>query len=121
MPGERRGLKITQGVDRRDAMRWPVSIAATVKESRLCFQNVAMVEISRTGCRLETGFLLPPGMETIIRLPGFKALNATVVWSDRAAAGLRFAAPLHLGVVNHLMSLPSKQEQAEYRPLSALR
>jgi hypothetical protein len=120
MPGDRRGLKITQGVDRRGAMRWPVTIAASVKESRLCFQNVVLVEISRTGCRLETGFLLPPGMETIVRLPGFKALNATVVWSDRASAGLRFAAPLHPGVVTHLMSMPTPQQQSEYRPLSGL-
>ncbi|MFS2109950.1 PilZ domain-containing protein [Sphingomonas sp. Sphisp140] len=121
MRGDRRGLKITQGVDRREAMRWPVSLAASVKESRLCFQNVRLVEISRAGCRIETGFLLPPGMETVLRLSGFKALNATVVWSNREAAGLRFAAPLHPGVVTHLMSLPSTQELAEYRPLSAPR
>jgi hypothetical protein len=121
MPGDRRGLKITQGVDRRDAMRWPVSIAATVKESRLCFQGVRLVEISRAGCRIETGFLLPPGMSTVLRLPGFKALNATVVWSERAAAGLRFAEPLHPGVVTHLMSLPTPEQQSEYRSLSSLR
>lgn len=120
MRGDRRGLKITQGVDRREAMRWPVALPATVKESRLCFQNVKLVEISRAGCRIETGFLLPMGMETVLRLPGFKPLPAKVVWSDRTAAGLQFAEPLHPGVVTHIMSLPTDEEQSAWRPLSSL-
>ena len=119
MRGDRRGPKITQGVDRREAMRWPVSIAVAVKESRFCFQDLRLVEISRLGCRLETGFLLELGMETVLRLPGFKPLPARVVWSNRAAAGLQFIVPLHPGVVTHIMSLPTPEQQANYRPLSA--
>jgi len=121
MRGDRRGLKITQGVDRREAMRWPVSVSVAVKESRFCFQDVRLVEISRLGCRIETGFLLAPGMETVLRLPGFKPLAARVVWSNRDAAGLQFLEQLHPGVVNHIMNLPTPEQQAEWRPLSALR
>jgi hypothetical protein len=42
-----------------------------------------------------------------------------VVWSNRAAAGLQFIVPLHPGVVTHIMSLPTPEQQANYRPLSA--
>ncbi|NWP01148.1 hypothetical protein GY973_23975, partial [Escherichia coli] len=68
---------------------------------------------------LETGFLLELGMETVLRLPGFKPLPARVFWSNRAAAGLQFIVPLHPGVVTHIMSLPTPEQQANYRPLSA--
>jgi hypothetical protein len=58
-------------------------------------------------------------LETIIRLPGFKGLNAGVVQGDGSVARLCFVAPLRPGLVTHLMRLTSTQ-QSGFRPLSAL-
>jgi hypothetical protein len=57
-------------------------------------------------------------LETIIRLPGFKGLNAGSAGRPRPAR-LCFVAPLHPGLVTHLMRLTSTQ-QSGFRPLSAL-
>ncbi len=106
------------GADRRRARvaaptpwRWPVDLAATVQEHRSCAFDIRVLDISVSGCRIWAGFRLKPGGRAKLTIEGFAPFEATVVWSENWFAALRFAHPLHLSVLRHLvMQYPVTEE-----------
>jgi hypothetical protein len=67
-------------------------------------QNVAVVNISTTGCAIGHVTCLAVGGHVWLRLPGLESWEANVVWLDGERAGLQFKQPFHPAVVHRLIS-----------------
>lgn len=78
-------------------------------------QPVVMVDLSSTGCRIETsGFSLAPAQRVVVRPEGLEGLCATVVWAENDWAGLVFDIALYQPVVDHLCARsPSVLDELE--------
>jgi hypothetical protein len=89
-------------MDKRTAFRFPTDVEADVRScdrswsSRLC-------NISTGGCMItcdETD--LPRDALLRLRIKGLTAIDGTIAWINRGHAGVRFQAPLHPAVMEHL-------------------
>jgi hypothetical protein len=62
-----------------------------------------VLNISESGCRLDSRAELEEGTRVWVRLPGLEPWEARVVWTRGGSAGCRFAQPLHPAVVQRLI------------------
>lgn len=85
--------KIAIVEDVRSAERRDIAEESTLRlEDRPC--NVAVFNLSATGCLVRADVPLSPGLQVRIGLPGVGAFGADVVRIDGARAGCRFHHPL---------------------------
>ena len=69
-------------------------------------QNVAVSDLSATGCKIEAIHLsLTAGEHIMLRPEGLESLPATVVWCSGPSAGVLFDHPLHPAVLDNLCQL----------------
>jgi hypothetical protein len=96
------------GIVRRDEAdrRWRVSRdvlvdrhAAGPRPERLAAR---LFDLSSAGCRIDSDARLAPGGDVTVWIDGLDPVAATVSWSDKMAAGLTFAVPIAVGVVERI-------------------
>ena len=63
----------------------------------------ALEDISTFGCRLSGTDQLEINRRVWLRLPGATPVVATVVWTERGAAGCRFDTPISQGLMRSLL------------------
>jgi PilZ domain len=64
--------------------------------------SVTIKDISVTGFRCETNFALRPGSRVWLTIPNLSSLESIVIWRNDFIYGCKFAAPLHIAVLDHL-------------------
>ena len=64
--------------------------------------SATLLDLSRTGCRLNSPAALAKGDRVLLRLEGSPAIGATVAWSRYGEAGCAFDEPLPPGFVRAL-------------------
>lgn len=87
--------------NKRAAKRQPIAMDAEVAGSRPTLCKV--VDISRSGLRLQTYSRLQLGAHISIRLPVAGRVLATVRWADDFSAGCEFDCPLRDDVLRALL------------------
>lgn len=87
----------------RDAQRLDVQLHASLRETGCSKFGIDVLDISVTGCRLETSFRLDPGTRVWVTIPGLSALEAEVAWRKGYTYGCRFLFPLHIAVLDHIV------------------
>lgn len=89
--------------DERAAVRLDVRMKARLREPLSTRFDVDVLDISVTGCRVETSAILKPGSRIFITVPGIVPLEAVVAWRDRFRYGCAFYRPLHHAVLDHII------------------
>ena len=95
-------------VEKRAALRFPTDIEADCRTLERSWGS-RLRNISTSGCMIT----LPEGglhgdATLRLRIRGVAAIDADVVWQHRSHAGVRFRAPLHPAVIEHLgFTLPA--------------
>lgn len=86
----------------REEDRKPLAMRATCKiEKRR--HDVALTNLSRKGCRIETfGLALSVGQSVVVQPEGLERVLGTVRWVVDQFAGIEFDYRLHPAVVDHL-------------------
>lgn len=107
-------------LDRRTALRWSVDLIVKFREHKSCILPVKLLDVSITGCRLETGFKLKSKEDAIIVIPGFEPLVARIVWNRDKQTGLRFVVPLHRAIAEHIYRLGNSDVVAESKRVKSL-
>lgn len=88
---------------RRDA-RTAVKVPADLRSPLQPYGPVAVLDLSRTGVRLEGCGLCDVRVRTLIRLPTLATLPITMVWHRHDQYGFRFERPLHPAVLDLLVA-----------------
>lgn len=89
-------------MDKRVAFRFPTDLEAECRSCKRSWTS-RLCNISTTGCMItlpETG--LPEGALLRVRIKGLTAIDGAIIWQHRDHAGVRFNAPLHSAVLEHL-------------------
>jgi|AACY02.5.fsa_nt_gi hypothetical protein len=86
----------------RRASRNSVRIIADLLISAGPRFKVAVLDLSQTGFRFETGNYIPPGSVIYITIPGFQSLKARIAWNDRDCYGCEFANALYPSIFEHI-------------------
>ncbi len=90
--------------DVRSAQRLDIRLKASLRETGTGKFSVDVLDMSVTGCRLETSFTLKVGARVWITIPGLAPLEAIVAWKEMYRYGCRFASPLHTAVLDHIVA-----------------
>ena len=88
----------------RRAARKPVSIHATLRRQGESKFNANVADLSESGFRVESHYLMPNGAQVWLTLPGLAAIPATVAWSSGNSLGCRFDTPLHPAVLDRVIA-----------------
>lgn len=93
--------------DRREP-RLPVSAPVPLRELGATGVDARLVNISSHGFMAETDADIDAGSRVWLTLPGFRRVNALVVWADNGRLGGQFAEPIDPLKVFHALgkSLP---------------
>ena len=89
-------------MDKRAAFRFPTDVEADCRSCDRAWSS-RMTNISTTGCMIvcnETD--LPAHALLRLRIKGLTAIDGEIVWQHRNHAGVKFRAPLHNAVIEHL-------------------
>lgn len=92
----------------RKAERKAVKINATLRRQGESKFNATLADLSETGFRVESHYLIPEGAQVWLTLPGLAAIPATVAWSSGHSLGCRFEAPLHPAVLDRVIAAGSR-------------
>lgn len=102
-PVSETALPIIPPTPRRSA-RKPVSIQATLRRQGESKFNANVADLSESGFRVESHYLIPTGAQVWLTLPSLAAIPATVAWSSGNSLGCRFDAPLHPAVLDRVIA-----------------
>jgi len=91
-------------MDNRAAPRFPTRVEADCRSCERAWDS-QLVNVSTTGCMIACPDQpLPNGALLRLRIRGLTAIDGEIVWQHRNHAGIRFRAPLHAAVIEHLAS-----------------
>jgi len=90
-------------VERRTMAREPSCVAAKVRWPRRRPIRAQLMDISESGCRIDTGLLMP-GQSVQLTTDATGTIAAEVRWYRAGEAGLRFDTPLQPSDVTCLRS-----------------
>ena len=88
----------------RTAERKAVQIRATLRRQGEPRFNADVADLSETGFRVVSHYLIPTGAQVWLTLPGLSAIPATVAWSSGHSLGCRFETPLHPAVLERVIA-----------------
>lgn len=90
--------------ERRHDRRTAVEVGADLRSQLQPYGPVGILDLSRTGLRLEGCGLCDVRVRTMIRLPTLATLPITMVWHHHDQFGFRFERPLHPAVLDLLVA-----------------
>lgn len=93
-------LEPVSWADRRGGWRWSTRIHGSVRQQQGSRRQVAVLDLSARGCRVQT-VMFRPGQKVWIGVGTLEPRIATVAWTDATSSGLEFRTPLHPSVVEH--------------------
>ncbi len=88
----------------RRAVRRDVRICATLRRQGESKFNADVADLSESGFRVESHYLIPTGAQVWLTLPGLAAVPAIVAWSSGHSLGCRFETPLHPAVLDRVVA-----------------
>jgi len=88
----------------RRSARKPVAIRATLRRQGESKFNANVADLSESGFRVESHYLIPTGAQVWLTLPGLAAIPAIVAWSSGHSLGCHFDAPLHPAVLDRVIA-----------------
>ena len=92
--------------DKRRARRFVCSVAGVLRaEGRT--SEVRLVDISQTGCKIQTPHLPPVGTFVALGLPALE-MSGTIAWAAPQAGGIFFSRPLERQALRRLISANRK-------------
>jgi PilZ domain len=97
-------VRVPIGGEVRNAQRLDVRLKASLRETGSGKFSVDVLDMSVTGCRLETSFTLAIGSRVWITIPGLAPVEAIVAWKEQYRYGCRFASALHMAVLDHIVA-----------------
>lgn len=89
--------------DERGTVRLDVRMKGSLREHGHSSFSVDVVDLSASGCRLDTSCLIEPGTRVWLKFPRLGALVTTVMWRDGFRYGCSFDQPLHMAVFDHIV------------------
>lgn len=106
--------------NRRDP-RYSVKVDASFGNEAVSGSAVRITNVSSRGCRFASMRRLQKGSRIVLAFGATAVLDAKVRWRVGGAHGVRFEAPLHPVVLDHIRLFLSKEPAlvAERVPLSA--
>ena len=109
MPGRYMGRSDTDNdFNSRVFSRNAVRIPAEIRETGGGKQKVDVLDLSRSGFRMNCVFLIPVDRAVFLTMPGFQSLEARIAWHEGDYYGCRFVNRLHEAVYDHVVgSFPS--------------
>lgn len=87
----------------RRSQRRNVKIVATMRRQGESKFNASIADLSETGFRVESHYLIPMGAQVWLTLPSLAAIPAIVAWSSGHSLGCRFETPLHPAVLDRVI------------------
>jgi hypothetical protein len=96
--------KLTKGIEYRRFSRGDVDITIDVREYAGGKHRAKMLDLSQSGCRVESVTLLREDRHVFITLPGFAPLEAQVVWHHKGEYGCSFVNGLHPAIYDHIIA-----------------
>lgn len=89
--------------DRRITDRAPIDISVDFRRAGRTPFKVRLVDLSRTGCHVETVSKVPSGDHIWITLPGLAPLQGIVRWSNASGFGVQWEAPMHESIFDYFL------------------
>jgi hypothetical protein len=89
-------------MDKRTAFRFPTDVGAEVRSCDRAW-SARLCNISTGGCMITCDEEdIPRNALLRLRIKGLTAIDGSIAWINRGHAGVRFLAPLHPAVMEHL-------------------
>jgi hypothetical protein len=88
--------------NKRNSSRNDVRITAELLISAGPRFKVAVLNLSQTGFRIETGNYIVPARKIYLTIPGFQSFQARIAWNRRDIYGCEFTQPLHPSIFEHI-------------------
>ena len=102
-------VTLRQSPDRRRTDRSPCDLKAGLEHYGPLKLRAKIVNVSSHGCRLDvSGQSLPQGATVSLKVNGWDAWEARVIWSKPGCAGLEFVHPLHPSFVQRMIDAPPR-------------
>jgi hypothetical protein len=98
-------MDLDRRADRRATRRWTTDLDISFRRDGSRAFTGRMIEISRAGCKLATGFTLDRGIRIFITIPGFETFVGVTAWAENEMSGIRLHKELYPAVVDHILSL----------------
>ncbi len=89
-------------LNKRKSRRDSVSLRADLLVAAGARFKVSVIDLSRTGFRMETGNFIPAGTKVYLAMPNMQSLQARVAWQDTVYYGCEFTQPLHESIFDHI-------------------
>lgn len=89
-------------INKRKSRRDLVSIRADILVSLGPRFKVSVIDLSRTGFRMETGNIIVADTKVYLTMPTMQSLQARVAWQDAVYYGCEFSQPLHESIFDHI-------------------
>jgi hypothetical protein len=101
--------------------RYSVAVDASLGDEAVAGSAVKVTNVSARGCRFSTARRIEKGARIVLAFGETALLDAKVRWRVGGAHGVRFDAPLHPVVLDHIRLFLSKEPAlvAEREPLTA--
>ena len=109
------------GQENRRDPRYSVTVEASFGNEAVAGSAVRVTNVSSRGCRFSSVRRLDKGSPIMLAFGEAAVLDATVRWRVGGAHGVRFEAPLHPVVLDHIRLFLSKEPAlvAERAPFPA--
>ncbi len=89
-------------LNKRKSRRDTVNIRANLLVSSGPRFKVSVIDLSRTGFRMETGNFIVVGTKVYLSMPTMQSLQARVAWQDAVYYGCEFTRALHESIFDHI-------------------
>jgi PilZ domain len=109
--------KLTKGIEYRRFSRGDVDITIDVREYAGGKHRAKMLDLSQSGCRVESVTLLREDRHVFITLPGFAPLEAQVVWHHKANMAVHLLTDCIQPFTITLLPNTRRSESADRAPL----
>jgi hypothetical protein len=90
--------------ERRWVERYSKQLPAGLRRAGDKGKPAVLADISTDGCKIEEVLNLRTGERVWVRLPGLEGQQAQIRWSRLDTAGILFDRPLHMAVVENILS-----------------
>ena len=87
----------------REFERDAVSIRAEIRESGGGKQRISVIDLSRSGFRMNCIFLIPEDRTVFLIMPGFESMEARIAWHEDDYYGCQFKRRLHEAIYDHVI------------------
>lgn len=87
-----------------------VAIDAWVRPRNGSKTNVKILDLSETGFRMLTTMRLNEDVDIFLMIPGFEALQASIIWNNSSEYGCTFLHPLYTAIFEHISAIFASQK-----------